>query len=101
LKLGGLIIVLTGAGFVLMITSTYYPTLLTSVSIATSFWQVLSIISKYDIKWPWTIETTLTAASTSNFNFDFLATECLIPPEVPFVINHLSNNQRLQSGHQK
>jgi len=42
-----------------------------------SFWQVLSIISKYDIKWPWTIETTLTAASTSNFNFDFLATACL------------------------
>ena len=68
----------------LFITSTYFPSLLTSISISMSFWQVLSIISKYDIDWPWTINTTLTAASTSNFNFDFLATSCLIPG-VPYV----------------
>jgi hypothetical protein len=76
-KLGILIFVMFFVIIFLFVTSTYYPSLLTSVSITMSFWQVLSIISKYDIKWPWTIETTLTAASTSNFNFDFLATACL------------------------
>jgi len=84
LKLLILIFGLLIFGIFLLITSTYYPSLLTSLSITISFWQVLSIISKYDIQWPWTIDTTLTAASTSNFNFDFLATACLFRG-VPYI----------------
>ena len=63
----------------LSIVSRYYPSLLISTSILLTYWQVLSIISKYDIKWPWVVDITMTTASASSFSFDFLQFDCLFP----------------------
>eukprot|EP01080_Neovahlkampfia_damariscottae_P012581 gene12581-6401_t len=64
---------------VISLVSKYYPSLLISTSILLTYWQVLSIISKYDIKWPWVVDVTMQTAGASSLSFDFLQLECLFP----------------------
>jgi hypothetical protein len=52
---------------------------ISSISIASSFWQTLGMMVHFDVNWPFTVENTITAASVSNFNFDFLQPQCLFP----------------------
>jgi hypothetical protein len=51
---------------------------LSSISIAFSFWQVISIFNNFDIIWPANIQNTFTLASIFNFNLDFLSPQCII-----------------------
>jgi hypothetical protein len=50
-----------------------------SISIAASFWQVISLFARFDIDWPSLIGGSLTASSASNFNTDFLSPNCVFP----------------------
>jgi hypothetical protein len=58
-------------GFVLILImffiSSNYPTLLTSLGIAIAYWQILSIIAKFDVEWPIGISNSLDASSASVF----------------------------------
>jgi hypothetical protein len=57
---------------------------LSSISIAFSFWQIISIFASFDINWPSFVSGSLTAASVINFNIDFLSPQCVFP-EMTFV----------------
>jgi hypothetical protein len=52
---------------------------LSSISIAFSFWQIISMFSHFDIKWPVAVSNTFVAASVANFNTDFLSPQCVLP----------------------
>jgi hypothetical protein len=52
---------------------------LSSISIATSYWQIISLFASFDVQWPVTVSGTFTAASVTNFNVDFLSPSCLFP----------------------
>jgi phosphoglycerol transferase MdoB-like AlkP superfamily enzyme len=68
----GLILLLIGiVTLVFFALSSTKMSHLTSLSIAWSFWQIISLFASFEIQWPWAVETTLTAASTSNFNVIF------------------------------
>ena len=56
-----------------------------SISIGMSFWQVISIFSSFDIEWPATVDTSLSAASILNFSTDFMSPQCLFK-DMSFVV---------------
>jgi hypothetical protein len=72
----GLMAVVTGIFFLLSSTKVHH---IASIAIAFSFWQVISMFAKFDIKWPSLIGTSLSGASTANFNTDFLSPNCVFP----------------------
>jgi hypothetical protein len=52
---------------------------ISSISIGFSFWQIVSLFQKFDVNWPGVVSDSITAASVSNFNFDFISPECVFP----------------------
>jgi hypothetical protein len=52
---------------------------ISSIAIALSLWQVLAIMSRFDIQWPLQMDSALSAASVVNFNTDFLSPNCIFP----------------------
>jgi hypothetical protein len=79
LRLVGLLALMalvTGVFFLLSSTKVHH---IASIAIAFSFWQVISMFAKFDIKWPALIGSSLTGASTANFNVDFLSPNCVFP----------------------
>jgi hypothetical protein len=76
IALGGLFVVVTGGFFALSSTKVHH---IASIAIAFSFWQVLSMLARFDIQWPSLIGGSLTASSVSNFNVDFLSPNCIFP----------------------
>jgi hypothetical protein len=71
-----LMALVTGVFFLLSSTKVHH---IASIAIAFSFWQVISMFAKFDIKWPALIGGSLTGASTANFNVDFLSPNCVFP----------------------
>ena len=55
------------SGLFILITSIKISHLI-SMSITFGFWQIIAVFSTLDIQWPWVVDTTLSAASTTNFN---------------------------------
>jgi hypothetical protein len=76
LALGGALAIITGIFFALSSMKVQH---IASIAIAFSFWQVLSMLARFDIKWPSLIGGSLTASSISNFNVDFLSPNCIFP----------------------
>jgi hypothetical protein len=68
--------IVTGIFFVLSSTKVHH---IASIAIAFSFWQILSMLARFDIKWPSLIGGSLSASSVSNFNVDFLSPNCIFP----------------------
>jgi cytochrome c-type biogenesis protein CcmH/NrfF len=52
---------------------------LASISIALSFFQVISMFSNFDVAWPTVVDGTITASSVANLNMDFLSPQCIFP----------------------
>ena len=74
--IGGALAIVTAVFFVLSSAKVQH---IASIAIAFSFWQVLSMFARFDIKWPSLIGGTLTASSVANFNTDFLSPNCIFP----------------------
>jgi hypothetical protein len=71
----------TGLFFVLSSTKVHH---IASIAIAFSFWQILSMLARFDIQWPSLIGGSLSASSVSNFNVDFLSPNCIFP-EISYI----------------
>ncbi|EFC37832.1 predicted protein [Naegleria gruberi] len=52
---------------------------LASISIALSFFQVVAMFTKYNVKWPVVMEYSYTASSATLFNTDFINPKCIFP----------------------
>jgi hypothetical protein len=65
---GILIVVL----FFLMLVASIKADHVASINIVFGFWQIISVFSSLDIHWPWVVDTTLSAASSSNFDVIFI-----------------------------
>jgi hypothetical protein len=76
LGIGGALAIITGIFFALSSMKVQH---IASIAIAFSFWQGLSMMARFDIKWPSLIGGSLTASSISNFNIDFLSPNCIFP----------------------
>jgi hypothetical protein len=76
LGLSGAFALITGLFFALSSTKVQH---IASIAIAFSFWQILSMLARFDIQWPSLIGGSLTASSVSNFNVDFLSPNCIFP----------------------
>jgi hypothetical protein len=73
------ILLIAGITVIFFVFSSIKITHLSSISIAFSFWQIISMFSHFDIQWPLAVSNTFTAASVTNFNTDFLSPQCIIP----------------------
>lgn len=51
---------------------------ISGLSIGFGFWQILSMFSKLNIRWPVEFDNSLTAATITNLNTDFISPECVL-----------------------
>ncbi|KAF0975936.1 hypothetical protein FDP41_005263 [Naegleria fowleri] len=73
----GLVMIVVVLAFLLI--SSIKVAHLASISIALSFFQVVAMFTKYQIKWPVAMEYSFTASSATIFNSDFINPKCIFP----------------------
>ncbi|KAG2386499.1 hypothetical protein C9374_002243 [Naegleria lovaniensis] len=71
----GLVMIVVVLAFLLI--SSIKVAHLASISIALSFFQVVAMFTKYQIKWPVAMEYSFTASSATIFNSDFINPKCI------------------------